>query len=589
MISLRQRIVISVVGALLVIAMLVPVAPDADTWFHLRIGEELLQQGSFIRTESFSFSRFGAAWENHEWLFQAVAALVWRIGEWPLVAWFSAFCGAAVLALSWRGGRLSGHTALLFVLVAGALTPFITPRPQLFAYLGLAGMLFVLERLFAHASWRWGALLVGTLFFWANTHASIILALGVGLAFILDTVWGNLSHVSSRTKTILFSSLGVGFLATLANPLGASIYTYALQPLRQTGVFAALLETMPLTAHMGTSQGVFIFVMHIVLGALALWYAFRSENRAFRTLGLSVGFWLMPWVSMKYIPFAWLVLLPMALRAMTHLRVLVRWEWVCAACAICVVLFFGWRAGAGLRDPYAVWPRDLIHFADTHVPGDARMYHTMTWGNYMLAHYPERNVFLWGGCECFYDGPLQDSVAFAQGERVDEILERYQFTSALVRPWESLAYMLSTRADWALVYWDNFGMIFVKRIPEHATLIERYALSITHINDTIEATLRKIPEARIPELLREYTRVLERAPDAVLPRMRLGMFFQALGRCDLARDTWLPLTGSSIARGVAYRKLAECYDVLGDTAARDYARRMAHTHAGQSALWLGRP
>ncbi len=587
--SFRQRMGVYVVGALLGAAMLVPLVPDADTWFHVRIGEELLTHGSFLRTEVFSFTQLDTPWENHEWLFQVIAAFVWRVGEWPLLAWFSALCGVTALALSWRGGRLSGHAVFFFVLVAGALSPFITPRPQLFAYLGLAGMLLVLERLLMRPSWRSGALLAGVLLFWANTHASIILALGVGAAYLLDAVWGNLSHVSPTIKKILASSLGAGFLVTLVNPLGLSIYTYALQPFRNTEVFAALLETMPLTAHMGTSQGLFILVMHLVLGALALWYAMRLDVRTFRTLGLTVGFWLMPWISMKYIPFAWMVLLPMASRALSRMRISVRWEWACAVFAVGAVFFFGWRAGAGLRDPYAVWPQDLMRFIDTHISAEVHMYHTMTWGNYILAHYPERKVFLWGGCECFYDGVFQDSVAFAKGERVDEIQERYHFTVALVRPWESLAYMLSTQPDWALIYWDNFGMIFVKRTAEHVSLIAQYELPITHINDTTDATLRKVPEARIPALLSGYTQAIERAPGVVLPRMRLGMFFQALGRCDLARDTWLPLTGASIARGIAYRKLAECYETLGDIPAHDYAQRMAHKHAGQSALWLGRP
>ena len=576
---LRQRIVVYVCGALLLAATVVPAVPDADTWFHLRIGEELLTSGSFLRTEVFSFTQFGTPWENHEWLFQAVAAFVWRVGGWPSLAWFSALCGVAALLLSWRGSRFSWHTLLLGVLALGALTPFITARPQLFAYMGLAGMLYVLEKLFEWQTWRWGALLGGILLFWANTHASVILALAVGVVYALDVVWGNLSRVSPATKKLFGISLGAGLLSTLVNPLGLSIYTYALQPLRQADVFSVLLETMPLTAHLGTDQGLLIALMHVIIGALALWYATRPDARAFRTLGLGILFWVMPFVSMKYVPFAWMALLPMAFHALTRLRVSDRIGWACAALSLAGVLFFGWHAGAGFRDPYAVWPRELFSFVDEHIPVDVRMYHPMTWGNYIIAHTPERKVFLWGGCACFYGDTFYDAEAFAKGERVDELLQKYQFDVALVRPWESAAYALSTRPDWALIYWDDFGMVFVRRNTAYASLIQEFELPITYINDTVEATLRKVSESALPALLGGYAKAIERSPYAVLPRMRLGMFFQALGRCDLARDTWLPLSGEGIARGIAYRKLAECYDTLGDIAARDYAREMAQKHA----------
>jgi asparagine N-glycosylation enzyme membrane subunit Stt3 len=41
---------------------------DPDIWWHLRNAEFLVQHGSMIRHDMYSFTASGAPWINHEWL-----------------------------------------------------------------------------------------------------------------------------------------------------------------------------------------------------------------------------------------------------------------------------------------------------------------------------------------------------------------------------------------------------------------------------------------------------------------------------------------------------------------------------------------
>ena len=560
---------------------------DNDTWFHLRIGQELWESKSFIRTEIFSFSGHGEPWLNHEWPFQLGLYGVHSFGGFAAMAIAVATVGASIFLLLKRREFYFSH-AVLFGVVALSLRPFIVPRPQILAYLALAALLFFLDRYIRSRSRKDLFFIPIILLIWGNLHASVILALPILAAYALDFLFGSLKSLSKENKNNFFITCFAGLLLTLANPLGYKVYLQALQPLVYGEVYKTLLETTSLIKHVGTFSGNFIFGVHMALGIMLSLLLLRRRSEGWREYLLGIVFWVVPFMSIKYIPFSWIIILPIVLRILPKLEPgkMFKISVVGLACAAAVL--FAWKVGGGARDARAEWPQELVKFIDEQqLKGN--VFNPLSWGGYLTWNSPERPVFIWGGCDCFYNEQYFEAVDFGKGERVDELIKKYSFSIALVRPWESLAHSLSIRPDWALIYWDNFGMIFVRRGGENEATIKKYSLDLPYLNDTPEAILRKVPKEKIQFLIQNYEEAIRRKPDLTLGRMYIGSLYQALGKCDLAIPHWQAIIRGGNNLGFAYQKLAECYRATGNTESYKQTIELANKYKNQGKLWLGRP
>jgi hypothetical protein len=87
----------------------------------------------------------------------------------------------------------------------------------------------------------------------------------------------------------------------------------------------------------------------------------------------------------------------------------------------------------------------------------------------------------------------------------------------------SAAYFPAT--DWALVYWDDDAMIFVRRTPEHADLIQRRE-SVALNPDDWQYAFAGVLIGRIPvgRILDELQRKLAEDPGCVRARDLLQRF-----------------------------------------------------------------
>ena len=164
-------------------------------------------------------------------------------------------------------------------LVAYSLKPFIVPRPQIFAYLLLLGLILAIEWYYQTKNKKIIFILPAILFLWASIHASVILALPIFLT-VLVFEFGplakfNRSALDYREKMWLASAMGLALVFSLANPFGFKIYWQALQPLRFPA-FNFLIETSRfirpyypaiLLTHLGIIFAVFCIFLKGVIGS----------------------------------------------------------------------------------------------------------------------------------------------------------------------------------------------------------------------------------------------------------------------------------------------------------------------------------
>jgi hypothetical protein len=161
---------------------------DPDTWWHTRVGEQILRTHQWPQTDVFSFTMHGAPWIAYEWLGEVAIALSARFrglqGETLLLMFFSS---ALVLLLNAYAYLRSGHSKAAFVacaLLLAAIAPFFTLRPQLLGYIFLLLTMIALER-YRQGSRKEVWFLPLLFVFWVNLHGTFVIGLAtLGLCWL---------------------------------------------------------------------------------------------------------------------------------------------------------------------------------------------------------------------------------------------------------------------------------------------------------------------------------------------------------------------------------------------------------------------
>jgi len=229
------RRVLLVAALIAAFAACVDVLHDPDLFWHLRLGQWILDTHAVPHAELFSFSAAGNGMTAHEWGSEVVFALLDRLGGlltvslvMALVAW-SALVALALRARARGAGVVAVAAAVL--LGARAAEPVLGTRPQVITVALVCWTLLLAERHLARGG-RWIWVLPPVVLLWANLHGGVVLGLGaLGLLAGLEAVrcvlrrpgcapWG-------RVVT-LGGVLGLAALAGCVNPNGPGLYRYAL-------------------------------------------------------------------------------------------------------------------------------------------------------------------------------------------------------------------------------------------------------------------------------------------------------------------------------------------------------------------------
>ncbi len=194
---------------------------NGDTWFHLRIGRELL--GGWSLHHPGQLSSFGDAhWLPTQWSTEILAAQFERWFGLPGVAWlFGALFLVFVVALyvvCRRHGAAPAATIATWLAVIGAAAQ-LSARPQVVTLIFLVlvvGAWFGAERT-GRAPW----LLIPLTWVWATAHGMWTLGVVVGIVWCVGLV---LDHaVDRRTALRMLAVPLLSVVAACLTPLGPAI------------------------------------------------------------------------------------------------------------------------------------------------------------------------------------------------------------------------------------------------------------------------------------------------------------------------------------------------------------------------------
>lgn len=469
--------------ALLLAALVVQPIYQPDFWWHVKMGEMILEQGQVPEVDLFSHTVPGRPFVYQGWLAGVSFAFFYHAGGAPLIILGNAFFLLAAYALLlWhcqvegRNTRLAvGATFLALVVSAGNWAV----RPQTFSVLLFVALYIILDRYRQGKRSPLWAIPLG-MALWANLHGAFITGFLLLAATIAGEVlkrWlpGRPFPVLSWPRVgwlTLMAVLSVG--AILLNPVGPRILRYVLNIWGNPAIRGFIAEWQPMGTEMGTSL---IFLGSLIGYLLILNLRRRTPDPTDLLLLLATA-----WLALggvRNLLWYGLILAPLLTRALAGreerpepvpnpvLNVL-----VVALVTAMVVLATPWVKGVlplpeNLRGTLAadtpVMTAEVVH--EQGLTG--RAFHQMESGGYLAWRlWPETQVFIDSRIELYTGEVWQDYLHISAGRPgYQELLDRYaiQFL-VLNRSFQGgLVRQLQDSSVWAWVY-EN---------PEEDTVVYR--------------------------------------------------------------------------------------------------------------------
>ena len=277
-----------------------------DLAYHLRAGADVLA-GHIPRVDTYTFTVNGASWLDQQWGAQGVFALVFKAGGWPTLLFAQGLLVGLTFFLVYLAGRAGGAacrtSALLAIAGFVVASPGLAMRPQLLALPLFGALLWVTAGRRRHPIRLWAAPALALVC--ANVHGSFTMfPLIVGLAWLED----RRTKDAGARRTLLVAAITA--LATLANPFGLRVWTYAYDLSTNPVIRDTISEWAPLT--LATVPGWFAIGSAL---AVALFLIRRSDPTPWTSL-LTLGIFFLLALSAQRAIVWWGMVAPVVLASL---------------------------------------------------------------------------------------------------------------------------------------------------------------------------------------------------------------------------------------------------------------------------------
>lgn len=480
--------------------------------WHLATGDWILINRAFVHADPFSFTSGGAPWIDHEWLFQVGVSIAHSLGGPTALVVLRALtiAGLAVflLVVGVRSGLSPAAALVLSVAcVAGARGRFFV-RPELVTLLIVPTAVWLFLRRAQRSSVSWLVALAGMMIVGANAHGGVLivppLLVGILTAEIVQMALANRWH---RGRIISgFAGVATTVGALLMNPYGWHLLTVPVHLSHLVN-----LDHIPNPEWISPSpaQAPFLFT---ALAAAVLVLALRERRLVYWALLLMASV-----LALRHIRNVGLffVLLPLIIApALASWRVLTagreegrhdqRRANLLAVVAVSVLALSlaiapTPRFGFGFAEDY--YPESACSFLDAEDLPTAQLYNDVRFGGYLIHRYgPERQVFqddrneihepllrrIW---KIFRSSDVSAWFELLAGYGADTALVRYHPPIRVTDPagndlgLRGFSTLWFPARDWALVYWDDVAMVFVRRYDAPTGLLERHEYQVLRPDD----------------------------------------------------------------------------------------------------------
>lgn len=548
----------------------------SDTYWHIATGKYVLSNLSIPRFDPFTFTMADTPWRPTEWLSEAIMFLTFKAGGFPGIVIFTSAAFTAVFLIlflhSCSTGALSLATLSILALVGIDRIQHCIPRPQIFSYILLSYFSFSIHQYLSGRSktlWHLPFLVL----LWVNLHAGALnglLLLAIVLAAeTIKNFFG--SHVVLEWKRL--RHIGAVFLTSCLslalNPNGYGLITWVIS---HPGINKAVqnLEFLSMSfSDPMTRMGL------ILMCIMAVSMAVNWKSLDLRDI-LTAAAFLPPALYMRRAGAEFFIVTFPAFARYSSLgmeMVFSRFnrKTVPVLSIMVPLLILACMAAWRLSDPRfinslgfgvdpAYYPKPAISFVMKSSNGP--IFNSIMFGGALILEaYPEKKAF--------WDTRLHgDEMYLAAIRRIKEdpvrfkeFIESYGIETCLVEAeLKGLSRDFFPRKRWALVYWDDWALVFVRRSGMNAEAIEKYEYrEVDPVSIVPPAHL--LTPAILLSLEKELQRAVEENPSSGRALFALGQIAARQGQLDEAIE--------KIRMAIEINPtLASAYNTLGTFLAR---------------------
>lgn len=474
---------------------------EGDYFWHVKTGEWIWQHRSLPSADHFSYTVKGINPFDPDslripfilkqyWLGQLFMYANWLIaGEAGMVA-LRAVIYTGILGFIYWWLRRTRKDIVPFAavfIVGNVLRNYANERPQIFAFLIMPLLLYLLETTRTRSeklpSWLMGCLPL-LMLAWCNIHGSFILGIALVVIYLANALfekYASKKQVAPRTIATFFISI----LITMVNPNGLRAFSEFFSLSKgYTNTVAEYASPIFLAREHGVMDyGYWFFAASVVILLLT---SFRRMPLAHQLLLAALLY--LSLTGVRYIPFL-LLAAPIAASYVPEFRTH-RW-----LLCIPLIVTIAWLASADYRNilkfrAEKAFPQGAVRFLNSTKPG-GNMFNYITWGGYLMCN-TNYQVFIDGRALVKELVPFHEQIL--AGYDWENIADKFAVNFIIIpgtNPISSSAFPLllqmRTNERWILVYQDDVALIFIRNQPQNQQIILKYQMDKSRISSHIKA------------------------------------------------------------------------------------------------------
>jgi len=469
---------------IVIAALFVGSVQDPDFWWHLRIGQWMVENSRLPSTDIFTYTAQGHVWTDHEYLTEVLMWLIYsKVGAFGISVFFGLITYAGFY-LMYRQVRRRPFVIVALGLALGAVAgaPIWGPRAQMITFALTCLELYWLQGYLSGRS-RWLQFFPLVMALWANLHGGWVIGFvwlgGALVAELIGWVWEPSNPAHRAHVRFLAIITAASAVAVLATPHGFSLYLYPFQTVASDAQQRLIVEWFSPDFHQPYLRPFELMVLLLIAG-------FALRRPSLYELLLSLAALALALQSVRNLALFVAATTPVLVNSYSEYWMEISkargWKLslpsqpvfaVVTAVALLVITLATVAHIAGETSPShqqsltaGTYPVGAADWLAAHPDVGTRMYNQYGWGGYLAYRfYPQANrrVFIFGEAALMGDQLLNDYEDI-QTLRSDwkTLLDKNGVDFIVYNRGEALANVLATEAGWKLVYEDSVAVIYVR-------------------------------------------------------------------------------------------------------------------------------
>lgn len=528
---------------------------DPDIWLHLKTGEYIVQHKTVPALDSYSAPASGKAWIDHSPLTQVLFYWAFNSGGPDKLIIFSCiimlFAFLLLFFCVYRNRSTLSLSVIMLALTVFASRIRLNIRPENFSVLFFCAYLFVLTK---YKNKNLIFILPLIQLAWVNCHgffilgpaliALFVIAEGLKLHKKLPGEWADCDPPGKNGYRNLVLVFLLTIFASLINPGGIKGALYPLAIISKSMFYPSvihsrIIELMP-PWKLSYAKSL-AYYMLLAISFVSFVLNFRKINFTYllswlALLGISFN------INRNIIFFNCIACLAcvdnflqinnrrLSLKPSSD-KLILALKLIILATIISFAIIFNLRI---LNDRYYIfegnrvkssllgtsndYPDKAVDFIIKNKLPD-NLFNTFNHGSYLIYRlYPANHVFVDGRTELYGNELFEDyfRILYTHTSTIDKLLKKYSINTILLSgkllDLEEIIKYLGQSKEWAVVYLNDDGLIFLRQLPQNKDLIKQLRVDLNS---------GQIKKADLAEIGLRWV-------DPV-PHLRLARMFLALG------------------------------------------------------------